>query len=344
MLRNTIEISISVLAIMLLCGCNYHCVSNERSNYISHQLIPDLRFEDGICIQSQKDHLNNDEVKCLAFHDFYGKDVTSPKWKLAQWDSGPCIFANLKPGDPSEITDGISKLFRYDVESNKMTFWLDTSAYYKGNAAKVGDYWPHLLIEQDNFGYDMLSAEDKPFYDCSADKLILTMDLHLGNYSSTYNSGDWVEASQFLLFLYVKGKKTNDFCWFGIQLFDNRFELHDHYVGYDGGKADASGAMIYSIGSKYVYNGNTLWKDGKPWANGKDVHVEIDIKPFLEDMFKRGKSDNYFKANDISELCINGMNMGWETIATFNNTMMISNLALTSYINKSCDTSKSVGF
>ena len=51
--------------------------------------------------------------------------------------------------------------------------------------------------------------------------------------------------------------------------------MSDNYIGYDGGKADASGAMIFSIGSKYVYENShrTLYKNGVPDAGGDWVHV-----------------------------------------------------------------------
>ena len=128
-----------------------------------------------------------------------------------------------------------------------------------------------------------------------------------------------------------KGINTNDFCWFGIQLFDNRWDKNDHYIGYDGAKADASGAMIYSIGSKYVYPGESLWKNGAPAPNGDWVHIELDISPYLQDMLEHGQADGYFKANTLNGLCLNGMNMGWETIGTFDHTMYVKNFALTSY-------------
>ena len=136
------------------------------------------------------------------------------------------------------------------------------------------------------------------------------------------------------MYFYAKNAETNDFCWFGLQLFDNRWELNDNYCAYDGGKADASGAMIFSIGTKYIYTEKTLYKDGKPNAGGDYVHVSIDIKPFLEQMFEAGKKDGYFKVKKLEDLVLNGMNLGWETIGTFDHTMSVRNLSLKSYFKK----------
>ena len=89
--------------------------------------------------------------------------------------------------------------------------------------------------------------------------------------------------------------------------------------------------MIYSIGTSHVYPEKNLWVDDIPVPNGDWVHIEIDLKPYLEEMFERGCEDHYFKAKTLDDLCINGMNLGWETIGTFNHTMYVRNLCLISY-------------
>lgn len=297
------------------------------------QIIPDLTFKDGIQLISQKDHENGDVFSVLDEHDFYGGETNDPVWRLAQWDSGPCLVENRIESAPTLITDGMGRSFGYDPKYNVMTFELDTSLYYRGNPAVEGDYWPHLLIEQDNFSQSMESAKDMEFLICDADRLVLSMDVRLLDYSETPIDGDWVRAAQFLMYFYVKGTDTHDFCWFGVQLFDSRQDKTNHYIGYDGGKADASGAMIYSIGSKYVYrnSGRTLYKNRQPDTSGEWVHVEIDLAPYLEDMLEKGLEDGYFTVNSLSDLYIGGMNVGWETIGTFYHTMEIRDLQLVSY-------------
>ncbi len=297
------------------------------------QIIPDLTFQDGIDLISQKDHDNGDVFSILESHSFYGGATDSPVWRLAQWDTGPCLVENRIPSDPTVITDGMGRSFGYDPEQNVMTIELDTSLYYHGKPAVQGDYWPHLLVEQDNFSQSMTSKEMK-YLSCDADRIILSMDIRLMEFVETPIEGDWVRAAQFLMYFYVKGTDTHDFCWFGVQLFDNRADRTSHYIGYDGGKADSSGAMIYSIGSKYVYrnSGRTLYKNKMPDTSGEWVHVEIDLKPYLEDMLEKGLEDGYFTVGSLSELYISGMNVGWETIATFYHTMEIRDLQLVSYI------------
>lgn len=298
------------------------------------QIIPDLTFTDGIQLISQKDHANGDAFSVLAEHDFYGGEANAPVWRLAQWDSGPCFVENRIESEPTVITDGMGRSFGYDPETNVMTLELDTSLYYHGKPAVQGDYWPHFLIEQDNFSQSLESSKDQVFLSCDADSLVLSMDIRLMEFLETPIDGDWTRAAQFLMYFYVKGTDSHDFCWFGVQLFDNRGDRTNHYIGYDGGKADSSGAMIYSIGSKYVYrnSGRTLYKNKEPDLGGEWVHVEIDLKPYLEDMLKKGQADEYFTVDSLSELYIGGMNVGWETIGTFYHTMEIRNLQLISHV------------
>ena len=298
------------------------------------QLIPDITFRTGMELISQKDHANGDTFSVLGTHDFRGGTADSPRWRLAQWDSGPCLIENRIESDVTTITDGIGRSFVYQPDKNQMTFELDTALYYQGKPAVQGDWWPHLLIEHASFDYASASDDAQAYYRCDADRMVVSFDIRMKEYANTPIDGDWVNAAQFLMYFYVKGVETNDFCWFGLQLFDNRWEKNDHYIGYDGGKADASGAMIYSIGSKYVYrnSGRTLYKAGKPEVGGECVHVEIDIRPYLDEMLEHGLADGYFDAQSLSELCIDGMNLGWETIGTFDHTMEMRNLRLDSYI------------
>ncbi len=292
------------------------------------QLIPDVEFRTGMKLVTQRDHKNGDSFSVFGERGFYGgkEEAGEARWRLVQWDSGPDLSECIIDSDGTAITDGKWRTFAYDPSERLMTFRLDTSAYYQGRPAVSGGYWPHLLIEQDDFGYRGLAAGEREFYNCQSKSIVLSMDIRLGDYSETPIDGDWVRAAQFLLYFYVKGINTNDFCWFGIQLFDNRWAKNGHYIGIDG----ASGQMIYSIGSEFVYPGKTLWRNGCPQPNGDWVHIELNIRPYLDDMLRRGLKSGCFEAGTLDGFCINGMNMGWETIGTFDHTMYVKNLALIS--------------
>jgi len=296
---------------------------------MKRELIPDNRFESGFRVLSQKDHADGDRIRELG-RFCYGQVPEEPRWLLAQWDSGPCLWENRKDtGNPYELTDGKWRHLRLDPDENILSFRMDTAAYYKGKGARYGDYWPHLLIEQRTLGYESAPEEEKRFFSCGADKLTVSFDLRLTGYQSTPHPDDWVEAAQFLMYFYIKGTQNRDFVWFGLHLFDSREQpegkLGGLYVGYDGGKEDASGEMIYNVGSEDLYADCAI-------VQGDWVHVELDLKPHMERLFAHGQAEGYLRSSELRELVINGMNVGWETIGTFDHTMEMKNLSLISEI------------
>ena len=299
------------------------------------QLIPDTSFSHGFLVRSQKDHANGDyteELGQFLGNPSYGDE---PHWLIAQWDSGPCLWNDRVPSDENILTDGVSKWVT--CGQNTVTLRLNTAPYYAGKpdgAAAAGDYWPHLLLECRDFGYQSMTAEEKPYFSCDSDSLMLSFDLKLDTFSLTPNEKDWVEADQFLMYFYIHGKQSNDFVWFGLQLFDSRWEKNAAYCALDGGKADASGSLIYSIGLSDVYRGasGNFRKDGAVSPDGEWVHIAIDLIPHLKKMFKNGNSMEYFTdaVQSLADLYIDGMNVGFETIGTVDTAVTIRNLSLTS--------------
>lgn len=298
------------------------------------QLIADNGFYKGMKVVSQKDHANGDRITDLGNFTYAGS-ATTPKWSLAQWDSGPCIWANRAESDKYTLTDGASKWVTYDPTYKSLLLRLNTEPYYKGNGAREGDYWPHLLIEQ-NFDYSTASDYDKQFYTGAADKWLLSFDLRLPYYSATPRDGDWVRAAQLYIYFGAHQKSTGRFIWFGVQLFDSRWR-NDSTTNYfvDGGKADASGNMIYCVGMKELYKGanGSFWGDSSPQVTNDFVHFEMDMIPHLQAMVDRGIREGDLAAGTtVDDFYIDYMNYGWEIIGTFDCGVEIKNLSLVSYL------------
>ena len=290
------------------------------------QIIPDPAFLSGFNILSQKDHSDNDRVTLLGTKKCDGN--LTPVWNVATWDSGPCLWENRIETDEYSISDGKWRCFSVNKADGSASFTLDSSLYYNGKGAVHGDYWPHLLLENGRFG----DNGDSRFYRCSMDRLIFKIDLRMTEYSRIVNPDDWVEAAQFLCFFYLKGIKNDDFIWFGIKLFDSRSMSDPPFIAYDGGKPDASGKLIYHLGTNEAYDGaEGLWKNGQPSADGEWKSVCVDMKPHLNAAFNRAKQDGAIKSDGTGDLFIDGMNIGFETIGTFRHTIEIKNMGLFSY-------------
>ncbi|MDD4774377.1 MAG: hypothetical protein PHZ09_12375 [Eubacteriales bacterium] len=280
------------------------------------QLIPDKDFERGFTVLSQKDHDNDNRVSQLG-QFVYGEESPMPIWKLAQWDSGPCLWANRIASDKYTLTDGAWRHARYNPDERSLELRLDTSAYYKGKPAVEGMYWPHLLIEQSGFASALGSNP------------VIEGKLRLKGYDAAPVDGDYVRAAQFLLFLYLRAATGEDFVWFGLHLFDSRAAYSDTYIGYDGGKADASHALIYSIGEGDIFPERSLWKDGSPYVSGRWLNFSVNLRPHIENMVSYGLRDGYFKKNkSADDFIVCGLNVGWESIGTFDHTMEIKDIGL----------------
>lgn len=299
------------------------------------QLIPDSRFENGFTVRSQKDHENGDSIRDLGV---FPDGCETPVWLIAQWDSGPCLWQDRIDSEDDVLTDGVSKWVK-PGKDGEVSLRLNSGPYYarKPNGAAIaGDYWPHLLLECPSFGYAALPDAEKAYYSCGADRLTLSLDLSFDRYARTENPDDWVEADQFLLYFYVRSKSGNDFVWFGLQLFDSRSSYGDAYCALDGGKADASGSLIYTVGLSEVKNASdgSFWLENEPDASGKTVHIEMDLTKRLKSMLAQGIAMGYFSDNvrKLDDLYIDGMNIGFETIGTFDTEFTIRRISLISEI------------
>ena len=305
--------------------------------YTVKNVIADAEFYDGFNVMSQKDHANGDRVTQLGTF-FYTHSLKDPSWGLYQYDCGPCLWADRIKSDKNTLTDGVSKWVTYNPKEKSLLLRLNSEAYYQGKGAVQGDYWPTLLIgQEETMDYLTAPQDEKIFYTAEADRWELSFDVRMPVFEQTFNPDDWVEATQVVMYFYIVPKNTHKFVWFGAQVFDNRWEHTQNYYIIDGGKDDASGLPIYVIPTDDVYANSerSLWVDGKPQADDTWIHVSIDLLPHLDKMREIAIKNGYFDAGTkLEDLFLHGMNFGWETIGTFDNAIEIKNLQLNSYVDK----------
>lgn len=300
----------------------------ELSQYESRQLFADTAFENGFSVVAQQTE-NNAGVKLGNFT--YNEINRSPSWMIAQWSSGPCLWADRVESDKFTLTDGITKTVRFNPEDSSVSMRLNAANIYKGMPA--GDSaWPHLLLEQSPLTeYSSLDNAEKQFYNCSADRMVLSLDIRLSDFVDTTNK-EGINAAQYLAYFYLCGTEGDKFIWFGVNLFDSR-GYSDCYWALDEG----SGNMIYSISTKDTFGSErkSLFRNGKPYVSDEWVHVELDLKPFIEDaMLKANESATFGTAVSSDDFYIGGTNIGFEIHGNYDCTVDIKNFTLTSYNKK----------
>ena len=323
------------LALALPAGCGRNVVTDKipaavtdepDEGYETMQLFDDVGFERGFTVVGQ----DTSKVGSVLLYAEGAAPVPdggqTPAWLVAQWNSGPCLFRDRAASAPNVLTDGAVKTVTLDPATRAVALRLNTIPLYNGAPGKT-ENWPHLLLEQSPL--DIADGALK-YYSCSADKLILSLDIRMNSYR--FVDIDGVNAAQFLSYYYVKSKTGDDFVWFGVPLFDNRGETGLYWA------LDTAGSnlMIYSIPSAETYKNSphSLVKaPNDPYTGQEWLHVKVDLKPHLEALLALGLREGIFRyARTVDDLYISGVNIGWETIGSFDIEMEIKNFGLKSFI------------
>ena len=295
------------------------------SGYEAKQLLNDVSFEKGFGVISQQTE-NGAGMKLGDFK--YNENTEEPCWTIAQWNSGKCLWNDRIESDKHTITDGLTKTVTYNPVDSSVSMRLNGANVYNGEAADY-ESWPHLLLEQSPIcDYGTLREEDKGFYNCSADRVVLSLDIRIKDFVDTTNK-DGVNAVQFLTYFYLKSTDNNKFIWFGADLFDSR-GYNDTYWALDEG----SGQMIYCLSTKdtYALKSRSLYRNGKPYVSDQWVHIETELKPHIENAIKKAnQSDTFGQEVSVDDFYIGGTNIGFEIHGNYDCTIEIKNFRLTSY-------------
>lgn len=304
-------------------------MKGDRDISDKRQLFGDPDFKNGFYVIGQRDHANGGTVKRLGSFTRGGDVGIAPSWGLCQWDSGPCLWADRVPSPANVLTDGATKTVSLDRTSGALTLALNSKKYYNGRGAVRGDCWPHLLIEQAaEWPYGAADSDEKLRYRLlPGNRLTVSFDVRLASYSLDEVENDWVRAGQLLMFFYMRSVETNDFIWLGLPLFDNRDPDVSRYAALDGGKPDASHALIFSLSHAEVYG--TAQRRPAPEYDGF-AHVKVELNDYMREAFEHGRKLGCVKSGSLSSFYIGGFNYGWELIGSFDVAAELKNLSLTS--------------
>lgn len=293
--------------------------------YESKKLLGDNNFENGFYVLSQQ-AVNNASVKLGEFK--YSDSTYSPSWMIAQWNSGPCLWAEKNESDKYTITDGKTKWVTYNPVDNSVSMRLNAANVYNGAPAGETE-WPHLLLEQSPIrDYSVMTDEEKAYYSCDSDHLVMSLDIKLSEFIDTTNA-DGINAVQYLAYFYMSAVDGSNFIWFGVNLFDSR-GYQDTYWAPD----SVGGLMIYSLSTKDTYglNCKSLYRNGKPYVSDEWVHIEIDLAPHIDKLINEAnESGVYSEQIRADDFYISGTNIGFETHGNYDCTVEIKDFNLTSY-------------
>jgi len=301
----------------------YACDNNSSSKSILVEIITDQNYTNGIGLEGSNS--NNTETIRVLYP--FGQGGSKCEWKLAQWGSR----FNLKDAKQINGDDGItyadsgkSISFKPVDGSTQITMEMFGSKEYLA-ARKFGDGWPHILLEQEfKIPQSVNNIETLNF---NLDFRLLYSEMKMS--PNTFNPE--LHTTQFTVYLTIQNRNLSskgygDFIWFGLPLYDYRYNTIAEYSAKDIGKEDASNKFIYSTASINLFEDTA--KDGD-WIN-----ISKDIKGIIHHAFMIAKQRGFLKESDYEDMYITTTNMGWETPGTFDCAIQYKNLKLTAIIKK----------
>lgn len=257
----------------------------------------------------------------------YGDEPQTPCWCVAQHGDiySLCDKYNKFAGNVPKLTDDgyywfsdESKVLAPNPSKGSLYIELNTSKEYTRDR-KGGEAWCHILLNQ---GFkDACRLKE-------VDSVIFTIDLLMKKFEDhTVNFEFNTHATQFLMYIVIKSEAagdTNDFFWFGIPFFDNRYPNGLPESGMvDAGGAGGTGKYMYGMESaEYLPGGLKLNQLGQ---------VNIDLLPYFGSALLKCQRAGFFTNSTINDLTFQSMNIGFEIPGWYDCGIEISNFSLTSH-------------
>ena len=310
---------------------------NEETPKYTEMLF-DTSFKDGIKVSSLESH----EVSFTWWK--YGDSDASkdPLWSLGQY----CNLAKTRTDYDSSVTDlslatlfdegkGItgsdgskytltnksgSKYIAVDPAVGEYDLKVDTSKEYVNQKTGAtsprmnGEDWVHMILQQQSPVINLSQTEE----------VIMSLDFTLTELE-TYDQSIGAAQFQWIFSVHDKsaGQREEDYFWFNVTLFDNRYEIFPGTQMYDSGKGDATGKFIYAP------TGNELFgESGGKVVVGKTYRVELNLKDYMKTAFDAAKSKGALERSKWEDMAINGFNIGWEVSNVSKVGVKVANMSL----------------
>ncbi len=296
------------------------------------ELVLDPLHENGFNVKGQQDGDGSWKGKL-----WYESEPESCSWDLAQWECGyyhksggnyPPEY-NILNAEKTVLEDGTyqwkdaSKTFRSNPQTGALWLELDAGAEYV-EPRENNQPWPHLLVEY-GLSQNLKVSEMQ--------SLELQLDFELESYENLMEAGtqkEGLHTAQFLWYMTIRNNNPNSedygcFMWFGISLFDRRYEYSDLYAMQDTGKPINTGAYIYQPAARDILS--------QPTAVGVSQSVRADLLPFIRQAFQAAQNAKFFTRSKFSDLVVGGGNFGWEMTGTYHAAMSVDSFQLVATMN-----------
>ena len=297
-------------------------------------LLSDSSFKNGFGLFSPETTTAHVEDRLIDYNgeaetDFYNPEADhSYYWTMCQWWT-PYNFVNAtysKNGE-THIYENESRRLEVNPGEGSLHMELNADMEYEekfGGPRDPAASWPHFLIQQ-NFPSELVKSPS------TFEDLYVEMDVTIEE--STYlGEGQplGAECAQLLFYFCLFNRVPADSnpeevgvngtgMWFGVPIYDSRYDYVDRYIGGDTGFVGSTNRMIYSIPSQsYMGRG--------PVEMNHTYKIRIDVLDLLKEAFIYGVKNDYLPNCLWNNLYLTYMNFGWELPGQYKVSSTLSNL------------------
>lgn len=294
---------------------------------IETQVFADRYFANGLTVRSQTDGVAQPIGEIV-----FGESEKDPQWNLAQWycgyyhredkelyDTYNILNAKRKDDGSKHTFNDASKKVIIDTETGQIYMRLEASKEYIA-PRQEGEPWPHILFEyQTSEPFHLKDLKSLRF---DTEYMVTKME---DAFASSSEVNENLHTAQFVFYIIVKNTNTDskdfgNYIWFGLNLYDARWEIVPAYASQDSGKEINTGAFIYQPVS------STFCK--YPTKVGEPQVIDYDLLPRIKDALDSAKQAGYLVNTNWEDLSLGGGNFGLEVTGTYDIAVDITKLDL----------------
>ncbi len=302
----------------------YVKVTDNVSTATSGNLMKDTLFGNGIhCCGTTAANAATDYTNYTTFIE-----GATPSWQICQWDS---LYDMQDVANPTfsngvyTFADGNSKTLQ--LNSNTGSIYMEIlgeKEYPTKDRQDSTDLWPHLLLQQEWFGSDLVQLSSLSSMNM---KMTYTVTKFEDKMHGKADAG--LHRAQFVWYITLQNRTEGhadygEYMWFGLMLFDNT-ETGDVTTTYYRGDDDTEN----NTGMLMCLPGSSAWSStGKIAKVGETIHVDYNVLTAAQEAFNYAKRKGWFANSSWSDIYIGSTNFGFEIPGTYNIGVQIDEVAL----------------
>lgn len=297
---------------MVLVACNKE--NNEETNKpFEIQLIPS--FEKGFRLTGYDSRYpENHDIGRLP----YGQMAEKTDWRIGQWGSKNNLINSVhtKDGDIDIFFDG-SKTLKINNKTGGFALEVDASKEHVKDREE-GEEWIHFILEVMPFP-NPVKIKDINFLDYYLEFQLTKEE----NKNINYNPN--LHTALFIWYITLndldpKSPTYQDYLWFGLPIYDYRYDYSPFFAQQDSGKEDRTDKFIINpAGDTFLNDVVTL---------NTPQYMSIDAFQMLKDAYDLAVSRGFMKGTKFENLSIGSMYIGWELPGTFDVAMEVYKISL----------------